>query len=251
MNKRLWFAAGFAISLGSTAPAAAQEVTAGWRVSLTSYLWLSKIETNAFSHENGQTIESSADFGDLLEDLSGVFVGKSEVQYKRMGVFADLNYIKLSVEQTTQRPILGPITAEADVATTTLTTAVFYRVAESDRLTVDLLGGLRYVDLDLDLDLQGPGPGLSRGGGESLTDPIVGVRATQRIGARSSLSGYADYGFGGDTTVWQVYAGYNYQWTPKLAASFGYRHFDIGVDTADRSTDVTLSGPLIGLTYRF
>ena len=253
MIKHSRFAATLAFSVVAAAPAVAQEVNEGWRVSVTPYLWVSAVDTKVTDRSSGQTVKSSADFGDLLSDLSAVpFIGKGEVQYKRVGVYADVIYLKLSSKQTLDRPLLPPIEAKGDVATTTVTASAFYRVVESDRLNVDLLGGLRYAKVKLDLDFQGARVGLSRDASKSGTEPIVGVRATQRIGSRSSLTGYGDYGgFGGSTTTWQLYATYNYQWTPKLTASAGYRYMAIEIDRRNVKTEVDLSGPLLALTYRF
>ena len=252
MNKHLWFAATFACVLAAPAPTLAQEVNEGWKVSVTPYAFLPAYDNDLTNNVTGEKIESSADFNDILGALSGLFIGKAEVQYNRVGLYADVLYLKLSADGTIDRPLLGRVQTESELATTAATLSGFYRVAESDRLNVDLLAGVRYIKLKAELDLAAAGPGLSRGGDRSVTEPIVGVRATQRIGPRSSLTGYGDYGgFGGATTVWQLYGTYNYQWTPKWTASVGYRHFVIEIDKSHLSSDVKLSGPLLGLTYVF
>ena len=186
MIKFPWFAATLAISVGTSAPALAQQVTDGWRVSVTPYLWVSSYEGDVTDRSNGQDIDTSASFGDLLSNLEFVFIGKGEVQYDRVGVLGDLVYLKLGADQTVERPLLGPIKREADVATTTVTVAGFYRIAFSD-----------------------------------------------------------------SKTVWQVLGTYNYQWKPNLTVSAGYRYFVIDLDRPRADVDVTLKGPLLGLTYVF
>lgn len=252
MIKFPWFAATLAISVGTSAPALAQQVTDGWRVSVTPYLWVSSYEGDVTDRSNGQDIDTSASFGDLLSNLEFVFIGKGEVQYDRVGVLGDLVYLKLGADQTVERPLLGPIKREADVATTTVTVAGFYRIVENDQLNVDLLGGLRYVKVKVDLEFQGARLDLERDASASFTEPVIGVRATQRIGARSSLTGYGDVGaFSDSKTVWQVLGTYNYQWKPNLTVSAGYRYFVIDLDRPRADVDVTLKGPLLGLTYVF
>ena len=252
MNRHLWFAATLAVCVTASAPALAQQVNDGWRVSVTPYAFLPAYDNDLTNKVTGEKIESSADVGDIFDALSGFFIGKAEVQYKRVGAYADVLYMKLSVDGTVERPLLGSVRTESELATTAATFSGFYRVAESDRLNVDLLAGVRYIKLKAEFDAAAVGPGLSRGGSRSVTEPIIGVRATQRIGSRSSLTGYGDYGgFGGDATVWQLYGTYNYQWTPKWTVSAGYRYFAIEIDKDRLSSDVTLSGPLLGLTYVF
>lgn len=233
-------------------PASARAAEDGWQVSTSLYLWASAFDNEVTDNLTGAATDSSASFGDILDNLKGVFIGKAEAQYGRAGAFADLVYLHVSADQTTIRPILGPIEREADIETTTATVAGFYRVIESDGLDVDLIGGLRYIKLKLDLDVQGGGPGLNAEASVSKTEPILGVRAIQALGSRSSITGYADYGGFSDTiTVWQLVGTYNYQWKPNLAVFGGYRHFVIEVDKDRLSADTSFSGPVLGLTYSF
>lgn len=244
--------ASLAALLATTLPASAQAADEGWQVSTSVYLWASAFDNEVTDKATGNTTDSSASFGDILDNLKGVFIGKVEAQYGRAGVFADLVYLSLSADQTTNRPILGPIEKEADISTTTATVAGYYRVVQSDGLDVDLIGGFRYIKLKLDLDVQGGGPGLNAEASTSKTEPILGLRATQALGPRSSITGYGDYGgFGDEITVWQLVGTYNYQWKPNLGVFGGYRHFAIEVDKNRLSSDVSFSGPVLGLTYRF
>jgi hypothetical protein len=253
MSRHLpWFAATLAVSVATTAPALAQQVTDGWRMSVTPYLWVSTVESEVTDKAGGAQAESSASFGDLLDHLKFVAIGKGEVQYKRVGAYADLIYLKLGTDQTVTRPVLGPIERDVTLATTTFTLSGFYRVIENDQLNVDLMAGLRYVKLKIDLDFQGARPGLERDASRSFTEPVIGVRATQRLGERTSITGYGDFGgFGGSKDVWQVYGTFNYQWKPSLILSAGYRYMAIKVDKPNVDVDETLKGPLLGLTYVF
>jgi hypothetical protein len=72
-------------------------------------------------------------------------------------------------------------------------------------------------------------------------------------GTRGSVTGYADYGgFGvNDATEWQVMGSYNYQWTENWSVSAGYRYFAVNVDKGESQYDLTLAGPLIGVTFTF
>lgn len=247
-----WFAATLAVSVVAPAAASAQQVTDGWRASATAYLFASEVENEVTDRASGASAESSASFGDILDDLKFVAIAKGEVQYKRVGVYADLIYLKLGTDQTVERPVLGPLERDVTLATTTFTLAGFYRVIENDQLNVDLLGGLRYVKLKLDLDFEGARATLDRDADRSFTEPVIGVRATQRIGERTSVTGYGDLGaFGGSKDVWQVYGTLNYQWTPKTTVSAGYRYMAIEIDKPNVNVDVTLKGPLLALTYVF
>ncbi|MBJ7408800.1 MAG: hypothetical protein JHD15_00315 [Phenylobacterium sp.] len=252
MIRQLCFVATLASAVAIAAPALAQDATPDWKVSVTPYLWAAAYDNDVSNSANGQTSESSASFFDILDGLSFAFMGKAEVQYSRVGVVTDLVYMKLKTDRTTTRPILGPIETEATVANTVVTALGFFRVADSDDLSVDLLGGVRYVKLKLDFDVQGPGSGFSRDGSADITKATVGVRATKRLGAKTSLTGYGDFGgFGDDVKVWQLEGTLNYQWRPTITAFAGYRHFAVEIDKGPVSSDVSFSGPIFGTTFRF
>ncbi|HUR02930.1 MAG TPA: hypothetical protein VM347_10345 [Nonomuraea sp.] len=252
MIKDFWFVAPLALAVVATTPALGQEVNDGWRVTATPYLWAAAYDNDVSNSANGHSSDSSASFFDILDGLSFAFMGKTEIQYRRAGVMGDIVHMKLKADRTTSRPILGPVETESTVANTVVTALGFYRVVESDDLSVDLLGGLRHVKIKLDFDVQGPGSGFSRGGSADVTKGTVGVRATKRLGAKTSLTGYGDFsGFGGDVTVWQLEGTLNYQWSPKLMAFAGYRHFALEIDKDPVSSDVSFSGPIFGTTYRF
>jgi hypothetical protein len=247
-----WFAATVAVSVVAPAAAMAQQINDGWRISATGYLWVSEVENEVTDKASGAQAESSASFGDLIDDLKFVAIGKGEVQYKRVGAYADLIYLKLGTDQTVDRPVLGPIERDVTLATTTFTLTGFYRVIENDQLNVDLMGGLRYIKVKLDLDFQGARVDLDRDASRSFTEPVIGVRATQRLGERTSITGYGDFGaFGGSKDVWQAYGAFNYQWTPKTTVSAGYRYMSIEIDRPNVNVDVTMKGPLVALTYVF
>lgn len=245
-------AAPFAVCLLAASPAAAQEVSDGWRFSLTPYLWLAGYEGDASGFPTGHPSDVTVDFGDVMDNISGAFIGKGEIQYQRFGVIADVLYLKLSGDRTFDPANLPGLGTEVEIALTTSTLAAFYRVHETDRLNVDLLAGARFskAKLEVDLALENR-PGISRDVSQTWTDPIVGVRAKQRIGERSSLTGYADYGGGDESTVWQVYGAYDYAWTEKASVFVGYRHLSQDLKRNQLSYEITLSGPLVGLTYTF
>ena len=54
-----------------------------------------------------------------------------------------------------------------------------------------------------------------------------------------------------NSTVWQLFATYNYQWTEHVAVSAGYRHYVIDLDKNRFRYDLALSGPLVGISYEF
>jgi hypothetical protein len=58
------------------------------------------------------------------------------------------------------------------------------------------------------------------------------------------------FGIGSDST-WQVVATANYQISKALHLSAGYRHLAVDRDESGTRIDISMSGPLLGATWRF
>jgi opacity protein-like surface antigen len=87
---------------------------------------------------------------------------------------------------------------------------------------------------------------------DNWLDPVIGVRGHWNLSEKWSASAFADYGgFSGSSTTWQVVGTLDYKIADGLSARFGYRHMDISKTIDASKVDIGLSGPVIGLTYRF
>jgi hypothetical protein len=242
-----------AVLAGFATSAYAQDIDDGWRVSVTPYLWASSFEGDVGTPPTGRTHKVKLSFSDIVDHLSIGLLGKTEVQRGRTGAILDFIYLKLSADTVIDPRNLPDIGAEVDVTTTIATLAGFYRVYRSERLDVDLVAGARFNKAKLDLNLQGAGPGVDRTASRSWTDPIVGVRAAQRVGDKVWLTGYADTALIGavSDSNWQVQATVNYQWKPGLTLLAGYRYYEVDYDKDLFSYDTVTQGPIIGATHRF
>src|SRR5690606_28151081 len=84
-------------------------------------------------------------------------------------------------------------------------------------------------------------------------DPLIGARALVALSERISVLGQADiggFGVGSDLT-WSVLGTVNYTFNDHWSASVGYKHMSVDYDHDDRVFDIDLSGPVLGVTYRF
>ena len=133
---------------------------------------------------------------------------------------------------------------------TSATLTAGYAWMAEERTGIDLLAGIRYWDISATVDV----PGLvSARSDSSFVDPIAGVRWRQALSPRWSSIAYVDvggFGVGSDST-WQLLALANYQATDKLFVSMGYRHQHLDYRDKGKRLDVSLSGPMLGVTYQF
>lgn len=250
-----------------------------WSFSLTPYLWAAGIENSLrLPLPSGDTLNADVevDFDDIIENLDLGLMLAGEARRDRLFVFSDLIYMKIShdgdvlrsVERTGPNAAI-PVTSSLEAGTdSTLeswvwTLAAGYDVVRSDRATLGVFGGVRYLALDAEVDwrltaaITAPGAGvvLGRTGSASSDgehwDGIVGVRGRARLGGGDwFMPYYADVGSGDTDFTWQamVGVGYTFSWGEALLV---YRHLDWDQDGDEAIQGLTISGPALGVTMRF
>ena len=255
----------------------------GWNVRITPYAWLTGI--NGTITAAGRSVSTSASFIDLVQNSDKLipFMGYFEVSKDRFSFAGDIFYsnIGFSGEKTKQlNPVAGLTIdvkgkAAIDTKLTIAQAAVAYDIIKQGNTAIAAYAGARYWNMEADVNLKITGSvdlanlGLKRkgsyavahSGGTDWVDPIVGMRVRQQLTDRDELQLLADIGgFGvGSQFSWQVFGGYSHMWdlgeATKLAASFGYRilsvDYEEGSGTDAKSFDLTLHGPVMGLSLRF
>jgi hypothetical protein len=223
----------------------------GWRVTLAPYLWAAGITGDAALRR--ANISDTASFGDLLSDLKFGFMGTAEIQRDRFGATADL--VALVLEQRVRRPTdpFGP-GAEGRLGTTILSGLFTYRLVETPGAVLDVGAGFRAYWLDLRLDANpGPGAGLRASANRQIVDPILALRGRFELGRGFSLLAYGDIGgFGaGSDFTWQVIGAIGWQASERVTAYAGWRHLALDTGRGRVDLDVGISGPILGVAFRF
>lgn len=232
-------------SLAST-PALAEESSA-WTAQVTPYVWGSGIDGNATPFTGAPTITFERSFSELLEDLDGAFFLSGFARRDRFVLLGDFSYSSSSK----QGRVPPGIPAEGELRQTSLTLAAGYRVADAPGRTIDVLAGARHWRIRSAVDV--PLAGISQSPSETFTDPIVAIRANLALAERWSALLYADvggFGVGSDSTS-QLLGTVNYQISDRAYVSGGYRRLNVDYASGGTRADVTLDGPLVGLTWRF
>jgi outer membrane receptor protein involved in Fe transport len=230
-------------------PAAAQ--SPGWSFAVSPYAWVPGI-TAAVGTAWG-TIEVEKTSSDVLSKLDLAFMGALEARTGRWGLIADLFYADLSQRRATPLGVLfsqGRIKTEARA----LSGYAAYRVAQNERVTLDLMAGFRVNSVDLDLSLS-PGllPGQRVGVSETWVDPLIGGRTRVAITDRWFATAFADVGglSAASDLTWQVLATLGYQFNERWSLEGGWRYVSIEKKIEGRDVKTDFSGPLLGVTARF
>jgi hypothetical protein len=134
---------------------------------------------------------------------------------------------------------------------------VGYLMLSQPNLSWEILGGFRYLDVTVDLDWQFDGPLnlLPQAGHLSqsleLWDVIVGTRGRFVFGnGKWFVPFHLDVGTGDSDLTWQLFAGvgYSFSWGDVLVA---HRHLEYDQSEGGLLQGMSLSGPAIGVSFRF
>jgi hypothetical protein len=195
-------------------------------------------------------IDILSNLGEFLDVLDGVYMGSGEVRYGDFGFVYDVFY--LDVSSTTE--IDGTIINGAiDVAFSQVmaTLLASYRVAESETMHVDLLGGARINNISMDIDVN-IGGGFELSDGSRWVDPMFGAKGRMDLSPNWYANGTALVGgFGvASDLVWDVSANIGYQWNNWLDIYGGFRGTGTDYKSGSFVWDVTQYGPVVGASFR-
>jgi hypothetical protein len=261
-----------AVALTGLAPVAAQAETAddAWQYDAAIYLWLPAIggETSFPANSGGSSVDVSAE--DVLDALKMAFMGTVSAKKNGWGVWSDLVYADFGEKKSGSRdftvgntPIPGNVNANLkyDIKTWIWTVAGTYELVKKPNYTLDVLGGVRYLDVSQTLDWSINGdisslPPVSRDGSaeasSSLWDGIIGVKGVADLGKDHKwfIPYYLDVGTGQSDLTWQVNAGigYRFNWGALVAT---WRYLDYEMDSNEPIKSVNLNGPLFGATFNW
>lgn len=251
------------------APAVAQSAD-DWRFQAGIYVWLPTIDgTTAFPPSDGGG-SASIDMDTIIENLQAAFMGSFDVRRGRFGVFTDLAYVDIGDSKSGTRGLsIGGVPLPADVSANVgfdirgwaWTLVGLYEVVQTPERSLDVIGGVRLLDLEdtLDWTLTGnvgsvalPDRTGSRGDSLQNWDAIIGVRGRLRFGeAHKWFAPYhLDVGTGESDLTWQaiVGLGYSFGWGDVLVA---WRYLDYDMKSGETIETLNLNGPLIAAVFRW
>lgn len=237
-------AVSLAFGLSPAVPgASAQE----WQGQLTSYVWGSGLGGKITPFTGAPSLSFDKSFSDVLEDLDGSFFMSGYARKDRLVLLGDLSWSASSRDGE-----LAPgVPAEGKLTQRSLTLAAGYRVVDQPDMALDLLAGARAWRIKAEASVAGGA--MSASPTLSFVDPILAARARFEIAPRWSAIIYLDLGgFGvGSEHTSQVFTAVNYQMTDNLFLSGGYRRLDVDYRSGGTRADVTMQGPILGLTWTF
>ena len=234
-----------------------QSASAEWEFKLTPlFLWGISIDGDATIG----TTEAPLDLefkDDVFENLDAVLTLHFEARNDDLLFFAEYQYVNLEPSV-----VAGPVDADVDFKNTAAEIGSGWEFYQNDRLGVEMLLGLRYLDQEIDVDgnINLPSPPLGPGplpvgiiGGDDWYHPFLGLRSTYQLTSRWNLLARGDYGYSSsDNNAVNLSFMFDYRFKGWGSAFIGYRYmnfdYDEGEGAARYAYDAVQQGPLLGIS---
>lgn len=242
----------FAALLLCLAPAFAAADQTEWLVA--PYGWLPTVSVDQ-TFDDGSGGGTGGGGAEVLSKIDFAVMLRAEAARGHWGAMLDYIYVSLA-DQTTYSPLPAiNIVIDGDLDLEVLELGGYYRLSGESR-GLDLMLGLRRIDIDLGLVLnrqdQPPRP-LQLAA--AIDDAFIGARYLLPLGERWNATLRADYGFGDSDGTLNVIAGIGVRFSETFGMNVGYRHanieFEQELEGEQEETDLSLSGPFVGLLFRF
>jgi hypothetical protein len=221
---------------------------------ITPFFWMAGLNGEIGTRRNLPTVDVDVKFGDILRNLDFAAMLAGEYRNGRWGLLADLTYVAVSIDgaRDVRSRTPGFTSATLKSGQFNATVAGFYRFYDGGGFTADALLGARVWSVSTDVDLLIGGVlALSTGSGRTWVDPVVGVRFHAELGNGFGISGYGDIGAGSSQVTWQLRGTLDYRFNANWSAHIGYRHLAVDYKRGGYVFDAALSGPILGVSYRF
>lgn len=221
-------------------------------VIFTPYLWVAGINGEVGVPRGDGEAEIDKSFADILGDLNFAFMGALDIRHKRFVAIGDLMYLNVSADvETVDSPVF--VEGEVDTALLVATAAAGYRVVDNGPMFVDLFAGVRVVSVDVEVELTGPLQTREREVSPTSVSGLVGGRVRVPLGEKWALALYGDIGdiFGDSDIKWQLLGTVQRDLGSNWRMALGYRYAAVNHEGEDLKLDIGLSGPILGISYKF
>ncbi|MFT5729164.1 MAG: hypothetical protein ACI8PB_003327 [Desulforhopalus sp.] len=221
----------------------------GWDFAAEVYFWGASIGGDTAT---GTDVDIEID--DLIDGLNMAFMGSFGVKKERWAFMVDAIYLDSS-DNTNINTRIGGVNTNVDLSSWIVTPMIGYEVLNSDKFSLTILGGVRYLYLDTEIDLRNAdpaGPAFSFNGDDSGDnwDGIIGIMGDIEIAANWYIPYHLDIGTGDSEFTWQGFTGIGYHFN-HIDVLAGYRYLSWNFDDNDVFDDMNLSGFMAGAKFYF
>jgi hypothetical protein len=217
----------------------------------TPYVWMS--DTSIKASINDRTIaEGEIEFPDMIDKVEAAFQGHLEGYGEHFGFFVDMTYISAQDDSEHEG-----ILVDAEVDTGIVELAAVYNVPGTGLDGLSLFAGARRISVDQKLFLQGvdaSGFEHTNSKDNDWTDLMLGARYGINLPGKWHLGLRGDYSMGDTEGALNLQALIGYRvkfWKISGATMFGYRYLEFDLEDGGFKSELSMSGPMIGMRFDF
>jgi hypothetical protein len=253
---RLLIVAVVALGVLFPRPASAQPADS-WKGTVAPfYFWASR--TNGDVATRAGTVPVFMTFEDAADRLAGAFSVHFEAQKKRLGIFADVNFIKLSTDAdfTLQGPVGTIVHGDVDLDNTFFEAGASYLINDTPTRNFAVIGGLRTFSLSNTVDFTTPNVTVTAiDAGRTAVSVFGGFTYRPALSEKLNFLSRADIG-GGSGMSWSALLGFEFRPKPWAGLIVGYKGLGVNFgkeedDEDIRNVDLTYYGPIFGLNLHW
>lgn len=220
---------------------------------IAPYGWLPDISVDQSSGDSGGGISGS----DLLSKTESAGMLRFEATRNRWGLTLDYIWLSLA-DQTTiaaEPPLNIAVDIDGNLDLTVLELGGFYRPS-GEIEGVNYLLGVRQIGVEKSLFVV-PSIGQSQrfDSDSDVTDIFAGARYLHYLGDRWLLTVRGDLSFGDSEGTLNLLTSIGYRVAGPFGLQLGYRYvtikFEDVIAGVPSSNEISLSGPFVGLVFRF
>jgi hypothetical protein len=233
-----------------------------WQFLARIYGWFPSIDGDLKYALPGGQDSATVDAGDIIDALQMTFMGSFMARKGDWSFATDLIYLKLANDKDNAISVpggFGPgvnVNVDQEIKGWVWGLAGAYTVYRTERANLDVLVGLRMLDIEVDADLKVDGPlpptlpGRRLSQSETLWDGIVGLKSRVAFDDRWFAPYYLDVGTGDSSLTWQAMTGvgYGFGWGD---VTLTYRHLYYDQSSDKLLQNFSFSGPAVGVNVRF
>ena len=221
---------------------------------ITPYLWVTGLKGDLSPFKRGPSMGIEKSFSDVWHDLNAGGFLNLWARRDRYVLSGDLLYVDTSESEIVQGlPLLGALEGTVDSRLFMASLQGGYRVYQSGQASLDLLAGGSFWHVGTRAHLQSRPFSVSHKENVNWVDPLIGLRVFYRFTDRFSVQAQGSLGgfVAGSRHSHQAVATVNYDWNEKLSVAIGYKVLDVDYRRGGHVFDTRMSGPVLGLSWRF
>lgn len=213
-----------------------------WEFNLAPmYLWA--VNLSGDMSTMGASAPVDMGFDQIADSLEAIFTLHAEAQKGKWGILLDGEYMRVSDTENTP---YGPV--KLTLGQKIFETMGVYRVLLNEGMHFDFLGGFRYWNIETKLENTQANTHT-----ETWLDPVIGGRFSQELDDEWTFLLRADFGgfgLGSDLTFNGSFM-FDYQPWEHVSILLGGRVMDTYYKSNDFKYDITFTGPIVGLNFRW